>query len=171
MDLEGTHTVHNMMDYRMKFELRELLGEDRDAEFGTVQDDQSGVKVYLHMYGHIDKPIIEWDKSKKKQELMQQLTEEKQTVKSMLKEDFGWYKKDSSVVEYHEKVEAKERVKLNFKPKSEEENSASFKNETNVSGSKNNSTPPKNENRLKQKLNQWKSEETQAEAKFTVRKG
>jgi|694.fasta_scaffold34275_4 uncharacterized protein involved in outer membrane biogenesis len=171
MDLEGTHTVQNMMDYRMKFELRELLGEDRDAEFGTVLDDQSGVKVYLHMYGHIDNPIIEWDKSKKKQELMQQLTEEKQTVKSMLKEDFGWYKKDSSVVEYHEKVEAKERVKLNFKPKSEEENSASFKNETNVSGSKNNSTPPKNENRLKQKLNQWKSEETQAEAKFTVRKG
>lgn len=161
MDLSGTHTFNNQIDYHIKFDFRDLLGEDRDSEFGTVIDDEAGLKIYLRMYGDLDNPTIEWDKSGKKQDLKEQWTQEKETVKSMLKTEFGIFKNDTSVLEYKPKAESKEVVKLNFK-----------NDVPNKTDSKPNPESPKpKDNKLKNTLNQWKQQQNVSNVTVTVKKG
>jgi hypothetical protein len=158
MELSGTHGFDNKIDYRMKFNFRDLLGADRDSEFGTVIDDETGMKIFLRMYGDLDNPTIEWDKSSRKQELKEQLAQEKETVKSILKAEFGVFKKDTSVMEYKHKVETKEVVKINFK-------------ETKSDKPVIEAQKPGKEGKLKNTLNQWKQQQNEANVTVTVRKG
>ena len=162
LDLSGTHTFENMIDYRMKFDFRDLLGEDRDSEFGTVIDDNTGLKVFLRMYGNIDNPTIEWDKTGRKQDLKDQIVHEKETVKSMLKSEFGLFKKDSTVQDYKPKTESKEVVKLNFKDSKSEKADPKPTDEV---------KQPQKEGKLKNTLNQWKQQQNQSNVVVTVRKG
>lgn len=163
LDLSGTHSFENKIDYRIKFDFRDLLGADRDSEFGTVLDDETGLKIFLRMYGDLDNPTIEWDKSSKKQEIKEQWAQEKVTVKSMLKSEFGVFKKDTTIDEYKPKVESKEVVKLNFK-------------DTKTDKSTTKAAPvqaqqPGKEGKLKNTLNQWKQQQNEANVSVTVRKG
>lgn len=159
LEISGTHSFQQEIDYRFKFALREFLGDDRDAAFGTVLDDGTGIKIHLRMYGSLDHPILEWDKSARKTELKEQLVQEKETVKAMLKSEFGAFKKDTTVKEFQETKAPKEVVKINFSPKKElpreqEANSINRK-----------------ENKLKSKLNQWKTEQNQSSVSVVVKKG
>jgi hypothetical protein len=147
----------------MKFDFRDLLGADRDSEFGTVIDDETGMKIFLRMYGDLDNPTIEWDKSSRKQEAKEQWAQEKETLKSILKSEFGVFKKDTAVEEYKPKVETKEIVKINFK-------------DTKPDKTQSNHPPaeaqkPTKEGKLKNTLNQWKQQQNEANVTVTVRKG
>ena len=159
LELSGTHSFKQEIDYRFKFGLRALLGEDRDASFGTVLDDGTGVKIHLRMYGTLDNPILEWDKAARKAELKETLVQEKETVKSMLKSEFGVFKKDTTVKEFQEVKTPKEVVKMNINPKKEQPKEQEA-----------NSPNPK-ENKLKAKLNQWKTEQNQSNVSVVVKKG
>jgi hypothetical protein len=161
LELSGTHSFEQQIDYRIKFDLRELLGEDRDAEFGKVIDDGTGAKIYLRMHGHLDNPIIEWDKSSRKQDIKEQLVHEKETIKSILKTEFGAFKNDTTVREIKEEKEIKEVVKINFNSKKEDRKTESVKDQT----------PSSKEGKMKSKLNQWKSEQNQGNVSVIVKKG
>ena len=163
LDLSGTHSFENKIDYRVKFDFRDLLGADRDSEFGTIVDDETGLKIFLRMYGDLDNPTIEWDKSSKKQEIKEQWAQEKETVKSMLKSEFGVFKKDTTIDEYKPKVESKEVVKLNFN------DAKSDKSSTKVSPVQ--AQQPGKEGKLKNTINQWKQQQNEANVLVTVRKG
>jgi hypothetical protein len=163
LDLSGTHSFENKIDYRMKFDFRDLLGADRDSEFGTVLDDETGLKIFLRMYGDLDNPTIEWDKSSKKQEIKEQWAQEKVTVKSMLKSEFGVFKKDTTIDEYKPKVESKEVVKLNFKDTKTDK--------TTTKAAPVQAQQPGKEGKLKNTLNQWKQQQNEANVSVTVRKG
>lgn len=163
LDLSGTHTFENKIDYRINFDFRALLGDDRDSEFGTVLNDEMGLKIFLRMYGDLDNPIIEWDKTGKKQETKQQLAQEKETIKSMLKSEFGVFKKDSSVQDFTPKTESKEVVKINF--------NHTQKNTKTPSKPDEESTGSNKTNKLKNTLNKWKEEQNQANVSVTVKKG
>ena len=140
-----------------------MLGDDRDSEFGTVLNDEMGLKIFLRMYGDLDNPIIEWDKTGKKQETKQQLAQEKETIKSMLKSEFGVFKKDSSVQDFTPKTESKEVVKINF--------NHTQKNNKTPSKPDEESTGSNKTNKLKNTLNKWKEEQNQANVSVTVKKG
>lgn len=161
LELSGTHSFEQQIDYRIKFDLRELLGEDRDSEFGTVIDDGTGTKIYLRMHGHLDSPSIEWDQSSRKQEVKEQLVHEKETIKSILKTEFGAFKKDTTVKEIKETKEAKELVKIKFNNPKEDKKEASPKDQAGT---------PK-ESKVKSKLNQWKLEQNQNNVSVVVKKG
>jgi hypothetical protein len=161
LELSGTHSFQQQIDYRLKFDLRELLGEDRDAEFGKIMDDGTGAKIYLRMYGHIDNPVIEWDKSSRKQDIREQMVQEKETIKSILKTEFGAFKNDTTVKEIKEEKEIKEVVKINFNSKKEDKKEAGV-NEQSASSK---------EGKMKSKLNQWKSEQNQNNVSVIVKKG
>ncbi|MBM3165343.1 MAG: hypothetical protein FJZ80_07775 [Bacteroidetes bacterium] len=161
LELSGTHSFEQQIDYRIKFDFRELLGEDRDAEFGLVMDDGTGPKIYLRMYGHLDDPVIEWDKFSKKQDLKEQLVQEKETIKSILKTEFGVFKNDSTVKEIKETKETKEVVRVNFHSPKVENKAEKTKAVT----------PAPKENKLKSKLNQWKTEQNQSNVSVVVKKG
>ncbi len=96
---EGTHSFDNIVDYKLTLLLSDLLGKkikDQHTEFGDLEDDGMGqTKLFITMKGDISNPQFEYDKASVKQKIKADFKNEKQTLKNILKEEFGWFKKDS----------------------------------------------------------------------------
>lgn len=101
---EGIHGFDNSIDYRFSFRLRELKMQRNESEFGEVIDDETGMKVFVRMHGTLDNPIIEWDKSGRKQQAQANRQAAMNDAKSILKQEFGLFKKDSTVKFYQPKT-------------------------------------------------------------------
>lgn len=138
----GTHTFKNEINYKVKLSLNELLSKKakkakkENDEFGEVADDGLGrTNIFLLMTGTIDNPVIKYDSKSAIQNVKQDIRVEKQNLKSILKEEFGLFKKDSTLTkkddvkkedqtkfridwEESDKKEPKKELK---KPKKEEE--------------------------------------------------
>ena len=112
MDVSGTHTFSNKIDYRFAFRFRDLKEKSVESEFGEEVDDGTGMKVYMRMYGDLDNPTIEWDKTARKQQAAENRAAEKETVKAMLKSEFGLFKADSTVKTYQPKQMPKEELHI-----------------------------------------------------------
>lgn len=102
--LSGTHTYENVINYKIKLSLNELLSKKAkktkkaNEQFGEVADDGLGrTNLFLSMTGTVDNPIIKYDTKEAIQHIKQELKEEKQTFKTLLKEEFGLFKKDSTL--------------------------------------------------------------------------
>lgn len=100
----GTHTFNNEINYKIKLSLNELLAKKakqakkENNEFGEVADDGLGrTNIFLSMTGTVDNPIIKYDTKGALQNVKQDLKVEKQTLKSILHEEFGLFKKDSAL--------------------------------------------------------------------------
>ena len=100
----GTHTFNNEINYKVKLSLNELLAKKakqakkQNDEFGEVADDGLGrTNIFLSMTGTVDNPIIKYDSKGAIQNIKQDLKVEKQTLKSILHEEFGLFKKDSTL--------------------------------------------------------------------------
>ncbi len=101
----GTHTFDNEIDYHIKVMLNELLSKKAKSakkendEFGVVEDDGLGrarMALFVSMTGTMDNPVIKYDRKGAKEKLKEDIKVEKQTLKSILREEFGWFKKDST---------------------------------------------------------------------------
>jgi hypothetical protein len=64
------------------------------------------------MKGPVDKPVIAYDSKGAQQKIRQDLQTEKKTMKQVLHEEFGWYKKDTSVVKKDAVVPDKKKKKV-----------------------------------------------------------
>jgi hypothetical protein len=135
----GTHSFDNKINYRIKLALNDLLARKARAkkendEFGEVADDGLGrMNLFLLMSGTVDKPLIRYDSKSAVQHVKQDLKAEKQTVKSLLKDEFGMFKKDQKIPDKKpaamplpakikwEESDKKEEKKVLRKPKKEEE--------------------------------------------------
>jgi VCBS repeat-containing protein len=102
--LSGTHSFNNEIDYHFKVLLSDLLfqkarkAKKENDEFGVVEDDKSGkTGLFISMTGTVDNPVIKYDKQGAKQNLKANMVEEKQTLKQILKEEFGLFKKDTAL--------------------------------------------------------------------------
>lgn len=100
----GTHTFNNEIDYHLKVLLNELLSKKAKSskkendEFGVIEDDGLGrTALYFSMTGTVDNPIIKYDRKGAKEKLKEDIKVEKQTLKNILNEEFGWFKKDSTI--------------------------------------------------------------------------
>src|SRR5690554_7069158 len=100
VNLEGTHSFENEIDYSFDFRFREIKGT-RNSEFGDVVDDGTGFRVFLKMFGTIDNPSFAWDKEAKKAVKEEQREQAKDDLKSALKTGFGINKKDTTRSEEH----------------------------------------------------------------------
>ena len=116
MDVSGTHTFSNKIDYRFAFRFRDLKEKSVESEFGEEVDDGTGMKVYMRMYGDLDNPTIEWDKTARKQQAAENRAAEKETVKTMLKSEFGFFKADTTVKNYEPKQLPKEELHIELSP-------------------------------------------------------
>lgn len=99
----GTHTFDNKINYKVKVLLSDLLSKKaqrakkENDEFGVVEDDGLGkTALYISMTGTVDDPIVKYDGKSAVEKLRADLKTEKQTLKSILKEEFGWFKKDTT---------------------------------------------------------------------------
>lgn len=121
----GTHDFDNNIDYHFKVTLSELLSKKRlreapkNKEFEEVEEDEQGkTTLFISMTGNIDNPKIKFDRKELKQFVKDEVKNEKQTVKQLLKEEFGLFKRDKTL---KEKTEKKASMPKDFEVEWEEE--------------------------------------------------
>jgi hypothetical protein len=99
IDYWGTHTFDNAINYHFKLLLSELLSKKRkkqDDEFGPVANDRDNRRsAFILMTGTVENPIIKYDRQGLKEKIREDIRQEKQNMKAILKEEFGLFKKDS----------------------------------------------------------------------------
>jgi hypothetical protein len=156
MDVSGRHSFIDDIDYRFAFRFRDLKAAKNQTEFGEVIDDGTGVRLFLRMHGTLEKPIYEWDSEGRKVQAKEYRQEEKAQAKSMLKAEFGFFQKDSTVKAFIPKDVPKEDLKIKFGPASKQE----FMEEKKQT----------KDSKLKNTLNSWK-EQQEKEQKSGVKLG
>ncbi len=152
----GVHSFDNQIDYRFDFKFRDLK-EQGDSEFGTIEDDGTGMRIFMRMSGDLDNPLIEWDKEAKKEQALQNREDALNEAKSIFKSEFGIGKRDTSIHNYNPKVKQREEIILEYDTK--EENPKE--------------TPKQKENKLlksvKEKTNKWKeAQKKESENEFEI---
>ncbi len=145
MDVAGSHSFDNDIDYRFIFRFRDLMASEKDSEFGQVIDDGTGIKMYMRMHGTLDNPIIEWDDVSRKEQAKENREQAKEDAKSILKSEFGLFKKDTSVKVYVPKDVPKEDLKIQFGPATKQEFIEEKKQ--------------KKDSKLKKTLDNWKKQQ------------
>lgn len=134
--VSGSHTFNNDINYKIKLSLNELLSKKAKAakkendEFGEVADDGLGrTNIFLSMTGNISDPLIKYDSKGTIQNVKQDLKIEKQNLKSILKEEFGLFKKDSTL---NKKTDVKKEDQTKFRINWEEADKKEEKKELKV---------------------------------------
>jgi hypothetical protein len=112
MDISGWQTFDNDIDYHFEFRLRDLKFKQKTSEFGEIIDDETGQRIFLHIYGNIDDIQFSWDKAASKERQRELIKEEKETVKSILKTELGLFKKDTTIQQYKPVEKPKERIEI-----------------------------------------------------------
>ena len=90
----GTHTFDNIVDYKLQLLLSQLLGrklKENRTEFGNIEDDGLGrMKLFLTMKGPMKNPKISYDRKSVEENITHEVRKEKQNLKGLLKEEFGF---------------------------------------------------------------------------------
>lgn len=108
ISIQGQHSFDNEIDYYMNFNLKQVLSKKEriTTEYGYIKDDNLGNRmVYLHVYTKNGEIEVDLDKNGSKKHNQVKVQEELNEAKSVLKEELGLFKNDTSVV-----VEEKEQV-------------------------------------------------------------
>jgi hypothetical protein len=147
LDFYGKQSFQGAIDYHVAFKLRDLIVSDEMTEFGIVEADKSGIKLYARIHGTTEKPQFTWDFEQAKQDNKQKRQEAKQEAISILKSEFSRNKSDSTYRPYAAKPTQKEEIFIDFSNKREEETIIDSKKESEIG------------KRLKQKLNNMKKEQ------------
>lgn len=137
----GTQTFDYQINYGMNLRLKDILTKKKDNEYGYIVDEGDGARLFLLMTGTIDEPIFKLDKAGRKEYQQKQREAEKNNVKSILKDEFGLFKKDTSIKQTKEKPKPKPKFEIDW----EEE-----KKEPSKQGEKKEKEEPK-----KKKKNKW----------------
>jgi uncharacterized protein involved in outer membrane biogenesis len=106
MEFSGWHKFNNDIEYNFSFPLSglplqsEKKRKEANKEFGEEESEQNGMMIYYKLTGNVDKEIIyDKDRTTKKKMKEEKKEKEKQNLKQILKDEFGWFKKDSSLTD------------------------------------------------------------------------
>ena len=116
MDLvvSGWQHFDESLEYRFEFDFKDLKQNTRDAQFGEINEDGISTRLFLKMFGTLNQLQFAWDGEAKKAHKQEQREQQKQDVKSMLKSEFGMFKKDTTIQTYQKTQAPKERIELDF---------------------------------------------------------
>jgi hypothetical protein len=102
--VSGQHTFDNTYDYHVKAYLSEILSNKAKnkrrlpSEFGAVEEDGLGrTSVYLRINGNGDDIKVAYDLKAVGNNIKQSLKNEKTNLRQILNEEYGWFKKDSTI--------------------------------------------------------------------------
>lgn len=111
LELWGKHSFDNMVDYHIQLLISELLAKkprankNLDDELSLVENDPENRRsVFIKMSGPVDNPKISYDRKGAKEKIREDIKNEKQTIKQIMKEEFGLFKKDTAKVRQEEKA-------------------------------------------------------------------
>lgn len=127
LNASGDHNFSNEYTYRINLLLSDVLGKKAkennrgNDEFSFIEDDGTGkTSLFLVIEGNGDDMKIRYDTKSVKEHIKEGIQEEKSNLKTLLNEEFGWFKKDSTVIK-HQQKEAKTKTKENFQIEWEDE--------------------------------------------------
>lgn len=89
INLAGKHSFDNKISYAMNFRLREIMKQKKETEFGIIEDDGLGSRIFLRMDGSTSHPIFTLDKGAKKEWKKETWSEEKKNINTILKDEFS----------------------------------------------------------------------------------
>ena len=99
ISMEGNHSFSGNYEYHLKVLLSDLLSKKKNArvsEYGVVEDDGLGrTSLYLKIIGDKQGSRVTHDTDALRMGIKEDLQREKQNIKSILKEEYGWYAADS----------------------------------------------------------------------------
>jgi uncharacterized protein involved in outer membrane biogenesis len=114
--LSGVHDFENNISYKSKVLLSELIfrkaknRKKENEEFGVIEDDGRGrTSLYFTITGRPGDIKIAYDRKEVKQALSESMQEEKKLLKEILKEEFGWFNKDTTAI-----IQKEDSVKTGF---------------------------------------------------------
>lgn len=126
LDISGWQTFDYKIDYHVKLRLSDWLakrpGKNKqlDEELMETENDPENKRcVFIKMTGTMDNPVISYDRKAMKQKIREDIKEEKGTLKQILNEEFGWFKKDSTLKKEENRQNQKFKIDFN-QPKKEE---------------------------------------------------
>lgn len=120
VNLEGTHTFENDINYAFNFRFREIKGSAK-SDFGDVIDDGTGFRIFLKMFGNLSSPQFVWDNEAKKMETQERREQAKDDFRSAIKTGFGIHKNDSTVQRLEQEQPKEDRVIMDFGNEEKEE--------------------------------------------------
>lgn len=117
----GTHDFDNNIDYHIQLLLADVLGKkykNQQTEFGQIEDDGLGhTKLFLAMKGTVDNPKISYDRKAVSEKLKDDISREKATVKEILHQEFGIFRKtDSTLKKTVAPAKKKEELEIEYRP-------------------------------------------------------
>lgn len=99
--ISGKHDFDNNYEYHVKTYLSELLSrkaKNELTEFGAVEEDGLGrTSVFLKITGKGEDVKVGYDIKAAGGKVKENLKNEKSNIKNILKEEYGWFKKDSTL--------------------------------------------------------------------------
>jgi hypothetical protein len=118
LSVNGKHSFENEYQYHVKMRLSEILSNKArknrtlSDEFGEVQDDGLGrTSVFLKIDGKGEDVKVSYDMKAAGNQIKTDFQKEKQTLKTILNEEYGWYSKTS---EPEKKKASKPRFRVSW---------------------------------------------------------
>jgi len=103
LSVNGKHNFNNNYEYHIKMLLSEILSKKRKqnrssvSEFGVVEDDGLGrTALLLKIENKGDEVKVGYDIKAAGSEIKNNIQAEKQTLKTILNQEYGWFKNDTS---------------------------------------------------------------------------
>jgi hypothetical protein len=119
LSVNGKHSFDNEYEYHVKILLSEILSKKRIknksniTEFGVVEDDGLGrTSLLLKIIGKGDEAKVGYDIKAASAEVKNNIKKEKQTLKTIMNQEYGWYKDDSMVKQ--KPAEKKSRFRISW---------------------------------------------------------
>ena len=102
LTVNGKNSFDNIYEYHVKILLSEFLSKKRKknkspvSEFGVVEDDGLGrSSLLLKIMGKGDDLKVGYDLKAASSEIKNRIKSERQTLKTILNQEYGWYKSNS----------------------------------------------------------------------------
>jgi hypothetical protein len=116
--VNGSHSFDLNYEYHVKTYLSEILSKKAkknsktSSEFGAVEDDGLGrTSIYLKITGNAEETKVSYDMKAAGNNVKQSLKNERSMIKSILNEEYGWFKGDSAV---KQETAPKPKFKIEF---------------------------------------------------------
>jgi hypothetical protein len=98
INMSGEHGFDNSITYNFDFKIDEVFKrKNTRSEFGEIEDDGTGASIFLTMTGTTSDYEFAYDRKGARERFREDLAEEKQTLKAVLKTEFGLFGRDTAV--------------------------------------------------------------------------
>jgi hypothetical protein len=120
LSVNGKHSFENAYEYHVKILLSEILSGKRKkrsniTEFGVVEDDGLGrTSLLLKIIGKGEEAKVSYDMKAAGDQVKNNFKKEKQSLKTILNQEYGWYKGDSSVKQKQPEQKKPSRFKIKW---------------------------------------------------------